>query len=148
MPLGWKFSEPETDIKETVPDAELVGSLTYLSQSTRHDIAHVVGVLRRYMSAPKLEHWELPKRALRYLRGTYNFGLRYCADSKLVACTDSDFAGDFRAAKSTTGCVFERHGVAIFWASKLQSVVATLTCEAEYIAAALGQKRHVGCVQI
>jgi hypothetical protein len=56
MPLGWKFVEPGTNLKETVPYAELVGSLLYLSQSTRPDIAHVVGVLSRYMSAPKFEH--------------------------------------------------------------------------------------------
>jgi hypothetical protein len=74
------------------------------------------------------------------MRGTYNYSLRYGEDTQLVGCTASHFAGDLQTSKSTTGCVFELHGAAILWASKRQSVVATLTCEAEYIAAAYGAK--------
>jgi hypothetical protein len=92
------------------------------------------------MSSPKLEHWELAKRVLRYLRGTSDFGLCYGSESMLVGYTDSDFAGDINTAKSTTGRVLELNGAAIFWASKRQSVVATSTCEAEDIAAAFGAK--------
>jgi hypothetical protein len=92
------------------------------------------------VSAPKLEHWELAKRVPRYLRGTVSFGLCYGANDKLCGYTDSDFAGDGATAKSTTGCVFELGGAAISWASKRQTVVATSTCEAEYIAAAFGAK--------
>jgi hypothetical protein len=34
MPLGWKFVEPGTEMTESVPYAELVGSLLHLSQCT------------------------------------------------------------------------------------------------------------------
>jgi hypothetical protein len=121
-----------------VPYAELEGSLLFLSQCRRPDFAYDVGVLSRRMSAHKLEYWELAKRMVRYLRGTVSFELCYGATVKLCGYTDSEFAGDGTTAKSTTGCVFELGGAAIFWASKRQTVVATCTCEAEYIAAAFG----------
>jgi hypothetical protein len=40
-----------------VPYASAVGSLMYVMVCTRPDIAHVVGVLSRYMSKPRKEHW-------------------------------------------------------------------------------------------
>jgi hypothetical protein len=39
------------------------------------DIAHVVGVVRRYMNNPDKEHWEEVKWILMYLRGTYTHEL-------------------------------------------------------------------------
>ena len=42
---------------------------------TRPDIAHAVGVVRRYMNNLGKEHWEVVKWILRYLRGTVNHAL-------------------------------------------------------------------------
>jgi hypothetical protein len=42
---------------------------------TRPDIAHAVGVVRRYMNNPGKEHWEEVKWILRYLRGTSTHAL-------------------------------------------------------------------------
>lgn len=56
---------------------------------------------------------------------------------KLMAYTDSDYAGDLNDRRSTAGFVFMMASGAISWASKKQSVVALSTTEAEYIAAAL-----------
>ena len=53
-----------------VPYASAIGSLMYAMVCTRSDIAHAVGVLRRYMSKPEKEHWTSIKRVFRYLRGT------------------------------------------------------------------------------
>ena len=152
--LGWRCGDDSAPLGESEPYAELVGSLLYLSQCTRPDISHAVGVLTRHMSSPKLAHWELAKRILRYLRGTWNFGLCYNSGSYLGGFTDSDFAGDVASSKSTTGCVFELCGAAVSWASKKQTVVATSTCESEYIAACYDAKegtwlrqmlRELGC---
>ena len=43
----------------------------------RLDIAHVVGVLSRYMSKPGKEHWTVVKRVFRDLRGTTNHAIYY-----------------------------------------------------------------------
>ncbi|GJS65922.1 hypothetical protein Tco_0680486 [Tanacetum coccineum] len=70
----------------------------------------------------------------------------YSRDSpfELVAYTDSDYAGATQDRKSTTGgCQFLGNRL-ISWQCKKQTVVATSTTEAEYVAAAscYGQAKH------
>ena len=50
-----KTQEEEEDMSR-VPYASAVGSLMYAMVYTRLDIAHVVGVLSRFMSKPGKEH--------------------------------------------------------------------------------------------
>ena len=52
----------------------------------------------------------------------------------VIGYTDSDFAGSKTDRKSTGGYVFMLAGAAISHSSKLQSIVALSTCEAEYVA--------------
>jgi hypothetical protein len=54
--------------------------------------------------------------------------------------TDADFAADVDKRRSTTGAVMLMQHAAVMWLSKLQSIVATSTAEAEYIAAAMATK--------
>jgi hypothetical protein len=84
IPIGVKLSAdqcPKTQEEEEdmshVLYASAVGSLMYAMVCTRPDIAHAVGVLRRYMSKPGKEHWTTVKRVFRYLRGTTSYGLCY-----------------------------------------------------------------------
>ncbi|KAK3019998.1 hypothetical protein RJ639_003346 [Escallonia herrerae] len=58
-----------------VPYTYAVGRLMYAMVSTRPDIAHVVGVVSRFMTNPGKEHWQAVKWILRYLRGTSRFCL-------------------------------------------------------------------------
>ena len=60
-----------------VPYAGAVGSLMYAMVCTRPDIAHVVGVLSRFMSKLGKEHWTIVKWVFRYVRGTSEYGLCY-----------------------------------------------------------------------
>jgi len=60
-----------------VPYASAVGSLMYAMVCTRPDIAHVVGVLSRFMSKPRKDHWIVVKQIFRYLCGTSDYGLCY-----------------------------------------------------------------------
>jgi hypothetical protein len=71
-----KTHEEEEDMSR-VPYASAVGSLMYEMVYTRSDIAHVVGVLSRYMSKPGNEHWTIVKKVFRYLHGTASYGLFY-----------------------------------------------------------------------
>jgi hypothetical protein len=84
IPIGVKLSAdqcPKTQEEEEnmshVLCASVVGSLMYAMVCTRPDIAHVVGVLSRYMSKPGKEHWTSVKRVFRYLCGTTSYGLCY-----------------------------------------------------------------------
>jgi hypothetical protein len=148
MSVGLKLSKDDGDI---LPDDNLyqalVGSLLYLSVNTRPDISHAVGVLSRFMSCPRDTHWEAAKHVLRYLAGTPDLGLRF--SGKIIQTqgvyasemyTDADFAADVDRRRSTTGGVMLINGAAVLWISKLQSVVATSTTEAEYIAASVATK--------
>ncbi|GJT09396.1 retrovirus-related pol polyprotein from transposon TNT 1-94 [Tanacetum coccineum] len=73
-----------------------------------------------------------------YLKGKPSLGLWYPKDSplELVTYTDSDYARATQDRKSTTGgCQFLGNWL-IFWQCKKQTVVATSTTEAKYVAAA------------
>jgi hypothetical protein len=52
-----------------VPYSSPVGNLMYVMVCTRPYIAHLVGVVSRYMNNPGKEHWETVKWIPRYLRG-------------------------------------------------------------------------------
>ena len=62
-------TQEEEDKMSNIPYASTVGSLMYTIICTRPDIAHEVGVVSRYMSHLGLEHWNVVKWVLRYLRG-------------------------------------------------------------------------------
>nr|GEW75189.1 uncharacterized mitochondrial protein AtMg00810-like [Tanacetum cinerariifolium] len=77
------------------------------------------------------------KRKFRYLKGKPHLGLWYPRDSpfNLVAYSDGDYAGANLDRKSTTGgCQFL--GCRLMRQCKKQTVVATSSTEAEYVAAA------------
>jgi hypothetical protein len=69
-----KTHEEEEDMYH-VPYVSAVCSLMYAMVCTKLDIAHAVGVLSRYMSKLRKEHWTTIKRVFRYLRGTCSYGL-------------------------------------------------------------------------
>lgn len=123
----------------------LVGALIYLAVNTRPDISHAVGILSRFMSCPTDLHWEAAKHVLRYLKGTTHLGLLFAATKHpgVYTCemyTDADFAADVDKRRSITGAVMLMQGAAVLWLSKLQTIVATSTAEAEFIAASVATK--------
>ncbi|GJS95084.1 hypothetical protein Tco_0802052, partial [Tanacetum coccineum] len=137
-------SEKERMEMSQVPYASAVGSLMFTMIYTRPDIAHAVGVVSQYMAEPSRGHWEDVKRILRYVKGTSDVALCF-GDSDLIVTgyVDSDYAGDLDGSKSTTGYVFTLSGRIVSWVSKLQSVVAMSTTEAEYVASAQASKEAV-----
>ncbi|GJW20091.1 putative ribonuclease H-like domain-containing protein [Tanacetum coccineum] len=87
---------------------------------------------------PKVSHLIAVKRIFKYLKGKPNLGLWYPRESPfaLEAFSDSDYAGANLDRKSTTGgCQFLGRRL-ISWQCKKQTIVATSTTEAEYVAAA------------
>ncbi|KAL0320408.1 UNVERIFIED_CONTAM: Retrovirus-related Pol polyprotein from transposon RE1 [Sesamum radiatum] len=73
----------------------LVGSLRYLT-CTRPDILFAVGLVSRFMENPIEEHMNAAKRILRYLKGTFDYGIFYTSSNDVCfkGYCDSDYAGD------------------------------------------------------
>ena len=119
-----------------VPYREAIGSLMYLANGTRPDIAAAVGILARFMSNPGHQHWLGVKRLLRYVKGTLDIGLVYRMgeEKAIIGYADADWGSDLDDRRSTTGYVFTRLGAAISWQSKKQQVVSLATAESELYA--------------
>ncbi|GKB47251.1 hypothetical protein Tco_0898004 [Tanacetum coccineum] len=91
-----------------------------------------------FQVTPKTSHLHAVKRIFRYLKGKPKLGLWYPRVSSfdLEAYSDSDYAGANLDRKSTTGgCQFLGRRL-ISWQCKKQTIMATSTTEAEYVAAA------------
>lgn len=104
--------------------------------TTRPDIMLSVSLISRFMEHPTEQHLSAVKRILRYIKGTFDFGVLYKRGEKseLVGFTDSDYAGDVNDRRSTYAYVFMMGSGSISWASKKQLIVTLSTTEAEFVA--------------
>ncbi len=115
--------------------AKIIGSLMFLMNYTRPDIAYAVSRLSRYTHSPNVDHWNALKRLLKYLRGTMELGLHYVKfPNVLEGYCDANWVSDNDEVNSTSGYVFTLCGAAISWKSAKQSVIARSTMESEFIA--------------
>jgi len=108
----------------------------YAQVCTRPDIAYITGILGRYLSNPGIDHWKAAKRVLRYLQRTKDYMLTYrsLANLEIIGYSDSDFAGCQDTMKSTSGYIYMLAGGAVSWKSAKQSLIASSTMAAEFIA--------------
>jgi hypothetical protein len=104
---------------ESIPYAQVVGSLMYAMTSTRLNICYAVGLVSIYQSNLGKTHWRVVKRIFRYLQSTKNMGLCFCMSYlEIVGFTDTDFGGDADDRKSISGYVFLFGGTTVSWSSK------------------------------
>ena len=121
---------------KSVPYASAVGSIMYAQVCTRPDLAFATGMLGRFQSNPGPDHWKAAKKVLRYMQGTKDLMLTYRKSDNLevVGYSDSDFAGCVDSKKSTSVYIFTLAGGAISWKSSKQTITASSTMVAEFIA--------------
>jgi hypothetical protein len=94
------ITEDEKGHMSHISCSNVVGNLMYAMICTRPDLAHVVSVISRFMHNPGKEHWNAVKWILRYLKGTFHFGLLFDKNSVkgigvmvfVEGFVDSDFA--------------------------------------------------------
>jgi len=86
---------------------QLMGSFIWLLKTRNIDLGFTVNFFSRCLCCATESHYNiLRNRPLRYLKGTIEDGIIFKAgdgDWKLTAYSDSDFSGDLKTAKSTTG---------------------------------------------
>ena len=137
-----------------LPYRSLIGCLAYLASGTRSDISYAVSLLSRSLANPTLEHWRAALHVLRYVEATNNRSLRFKKEETPATefkpedlnnqnesggsgpeiFVDSDWQNDVSTSRSTGGQLLTVNNGAVSWRSKLQSVVASSTAHAEYIA--------------
>jgi hypothetical protein len=102
-------TQEEREDMARVPYASVVGSLIYAMFYTQPDISHAVGVLSRYFSITRNEHWITIKRLFRYLCGTKDYSICYQgktggeSELNVHVFFDTDWVGDLDRQRSTSG---------------------------------------------
>ncbi|TYK06658.1 ty1-copia retrotransposon protein [Cucumis melo var. makuwa] len=115
--------------------AKIIGSVMYLINYTRPDIAYAVSRLSRYTHNPDRYHWDALRHLLRYLKGMIDFCLHFNKfPTVLEVYCDANWVTDNDEVNSTSGYVFLLGGGVISWKSAKQTCIARSTMESEFIA--------------
>ena len=140
-------SEEETVVD--VPFREIVGSLMWIANQTRPDIANAVRAVARFSHDPKPIHYKAAQKILEYLNATSDLGLTFRRDSDLESVqmefdletyVDADYAHKAEDRRSVSGVAVCCGGTLVSWFSRTQKCVTLSTTEAEYVAMADGVK--------
>ena len=151
-----------------IPYRQAVGSLMYLANCTRPDLAHAVQLVAQFAQNPGAEHWRAVVQILRYLSSTTHYGLQFgrtasqaplpnssaatdsalSNNSALTVFADANWGSCKDSRRSTTGWLIQLCGGWIDWACKKQETVALSSCEAEYVAASAATAGVTWIVQL
>ena len=126
----------ENERAENWPFRELVGSLMWLSISTRPDIANAVRAVARYYTAPRAIHWKAALDILEYINGTSEYGITFqrgtLSSISPEVFADADYASRATGRRSVSGGLIICGGASVCWFSRTQKCVNLSTSEAEY----------------
>lgn len=111
----------------------IVGALQYVT-ITRPELAYSVNKVCQFMHNRTVVHWQAVQHILRYLKGTFDYGLllRKPHHLSLQGFADSDWASDPDDRRSTLGFCVYLGGNLITWSSKKQSIISRSSTEAEF----------------
>ena len=135
FPAGARL--PDFDEQLPVADSSvlrsLVGSMLWVTNSTRPDCAYHVKELSKHLAKCNPIHIEFARHVAAYLSATAHDGLMYHGKlaTEIEGFSDSDWASSSNR-RSTTGFVYVHNGAAISWRSKTQRCVAHSSTEAEF----------------
>ena len=138
----------DTDGPEMMPDfhyRSIIGKLNFLEKSTRPDISVSEHQCTRFSENPRKSHAKAVKRIGRNLLHTRDKSLIIRPHDlwQFDCWVDADFIDNWRkcdahvdpmTSKSRSGWLLRFAGAPITWASKMQTITAMSTTEAEYIA--------------
>lgn len=115
----------------------MVMRLAYLS-TDRPDLCHPVRALASAMKSPKMNDWLKLKKVVRYLlKFPYmkrTFQKQTLENAAVISYSDSDWAGDLKTRRSTSGSVVKWGSHTLLVKGSSQKVVALSSSESEYYA--------------
>jgi ribonuclease HI len=146
----------------------LLGELLHACVTCRPDIGYATISLSKFSTCPHDAHFTMLKKVAKYLRSTKHWGIIYRKPKRdpnlpasnfrrmvhdpalpdfprldsldLSGFLDAAHANDLRNRRSTTGCAFILCGGAASYRCKTQSITATSSTEAEFLAAVTAAK--------
>ena len=122
---------------------EMVGSLMWIANQTRPDIANAVRAVARFCHDPKEVHVKAARKIIKYLSATAHLGLTFRKDSKLEEVqldydfetyVDADYSHKADYRRPVSGVAVCCGGTLVSWFSRTQKCVTLSTTEAEYVA--------------
>ena len=121
-------------VKTEQPFLELVGSLMYLCQCTRPDIAEALGKVCQAMACPTDEDWAAAMQILRYVKATREHMLTFThgIDEDPLVWYDASLATEYEW-RATCGVIASYSGALITWSSRVQQATIASSAEAEYV---------------
>ena len=128
--------EASTTFMQDKPYRNLACSLLYPANITRPDTAWACNNACRFLQNPSKEHWQLVQRIVRYVKGSKDLALKYCAELPPIvsAFPDASWADDIEDRRSTGAYLFFIGSCLISWSCKKQNFVALSTNNAEFAA--------------
>jgi hypothetical protein len=148
---AYKFTADLTAAKDNAVQVpaktyqELIGSLSFICDTTHPTISWMVGVLGRHLHCPTERHMAASKMVLRYLKGGRECGttLKHTGPIQLAAYSDSDYASDLDTRGSVTGTLVTASHQPFLGTSTRQKSTTHSSTESEYIAADLAASQPV-----
>jgi deoxyuridine 5'-triphosphate nucleotidohydrolase len=154
--------EEQTQIKMTHLYRVLIGSLNWLSVSTRPDISTITNMLAKYSNNPSKGHIDQAKRVIKYLKGTKSKGILFSSKQRskletfvkfpispneVTGLTDANWGPQDQSKPTPTNNadleLFKSRSISgyliwlggpVHWISKRQSITARSSAEAEIYA--------------
>lgn len=148
-------SNEEANAARTHKYQQLVGSLAYISTSTRPDVARAHSVLARHLQNPGQKHLYAAYHVWRYLIGTKHLAIKASVASQqstisitspeqidqqepiFFGASDAAFADEPDTRRSSQGYIFKLYGMPIDWKATVQQSVTKSTTEAELLSLSL-----------
>ncbi|KAK4390334.1 Retrovirus-related Pol polyprotein from transposon TNT 1-94 [Sesamum angolense] len=127
-----------------IPYASAVGSIQYVVQCTRPDVAYALSVTSKYQACAGETHWSTVKTILKYLRRTKDMFFIYDGGELILeGYSDASFQSDDDDAKSQSDFVFKLNGGVVAWKHSKRATKMDSTTEAEYIVVSEAAKEAV-----
>ncbi|XP_064083958.1 uncharacterized protein LOC135199733 [Macrobrachium nipponense] len=118
-----------------------IGTLLYVANGTRPDLSFDVSYLSHFLANPKRKQTAAVKYLIKYLNHSHDYCIVFRKSRKeALIFSDADFANNKVDRKSSSGLVVCIAGGPVEWRCKKQTVVATPSQQAEYIAMAIAMQ--------